>query len=425
MSAFALRLAVLPSVLLLLFVVRRNKNSRDPMSLLVWLAVLGAVSTIPAVIVELVGGGLLYYMGLESGTAVYELVDCFFIVAMIEELGKFLGMLILTWKNKNFDHSYDGVIYGVCSSLGFATLENILYVFQGGIGLGILRAVTAIPLHCSCGVIMGYFYSKARENANKGEGAAGNMLIAYFSAMGIHGLYDFVLSIDDTSVILCILVLILSVVLMFLLISHAAKNDHIIAVNPIWVNPYNFRYIPMRGYNQPNVYGQNMQYNQPNVYGQRQNNVRTNAYGQPGQYNNQQNGYGQQTRYGQQYNPQSGYSQQNGDGQRSSYAQQPRQYNNQQNGYGQRPGQYNQPGGYNQQPGQYNQQSSGYGQQTGYSQQTQYGRQSQQNNQYSGYGQQTRYGQQPQQNNQQSGYSQQPHYGQASQYDTQNTYRQQ
>lgn len=49
MSAFALRLAVLPSVLLLLFVVRRNKNSRDPMSLLVWLAVLGAVSTIPAV----------------------------------------------------------------------------------------------------------------------------------------------------------------------------------------------------------------------------------------------------------------------------------------------------------------------------------------------------------------------------------------
>lgn len=314
MSAFALRLAVLPSVLLLLFVVRRNKNSRDPMSLLVWLAVLGAVSTIPAVVVELVGGVLLYYMGLESGTAVYELVNCFFIVAMIEELGKFLGMLILTWKNKNFDHSYDGVIYGVCSSLGFATLENILYVFQGGIGLGILRAVTAIPLHCSCGVIMGYFYSKARENANKGEGAAGNMLIAYFSAMGIHGLYDFVLSIDDTSVILCILVLILSVVLMFLLISHAAKNDHIIAVNPIWVNPYNFRYIPMCGYNQPNMYGQNMQYNQPNVYGKRQNTFQPNAYGQTDQYNNQQSGYGRQPRYGQQsgYGQQPRYGQQNG-----------------------------------------------------------------------------------------------------------------
>lgn len=351
------------------------------MSLLVWLAVLGAVSTIPAVVVELVGGVLLYYMGLESGTAVYELVNCFFIVAMIEELGKFLGMLILTWKNKNFDHSYDGVIYGVCSSLGFATLENILYVFQGGIGLGILRAVTAIPLHCSCGVIMGYFYSKARENANKGEGAAGNMLIAYFSTMGIHGLYDFVLSIDDTSVILCILVLILSVVLMFLLISHAAKNDHIIAVNPIWVNPYNFRYIPMCGYNQPNMYGQNMQYNQPNVYGKWQNTFQPNAYGQTNQYNNQQSGYGRQPRYGQQ------------------------------SGYGQQPGQYNQPGSYTQQPGQYNQPSSGYSQpqrydqQNGYSQQTQYGWQSQQNNQYSGYGQQ-------------------PHYGQSSQYDPQNTYRQ-
>lgn len=392
MSAFALRLAILPSVLLLLFVVRRNKKNRDPMSLLVWLAVLGAVSTIPAVIVELLGGGLLYYMGLETGSAVYELVDCFFIVAMIEELGKFLGMLILTWKNKNFDHSYDGVIYGVCSSLGFATLENILYVFQGGIGLGILRAVTAIPLHCSCGVIMGYFYSKARENANKGEGAVGNMLIAYFSAMGIHGLYDFVLSIDDTSVILCILVLALSVALMFLLISHAAKNDHIIAANPIWTDPYNFRYIPMRGYNQPNMYGQNMQYNQPNVYGQRQNIVRSNAYGQPGQYNNQQSGYGQRPQYGQQNNPQSGYGQQNG--------------------YGQRPGQYNQPGGYNQQPGQYNQPSSGYGQPQRYGQQN-------------GYSQQTQYGRQSQQNNQQNGYSQQSQYGQPSQYDPQNTYRQQ
>ena len=68
MSAFALRLAVLPSVLLLLFVVRRNKNSRDPMSLLVWLAVLGAVSTIPA------GGGggggrivILHGIGIRNG----------------------------------------------------------------------------------------------------------------------------------------------------------------------------------------------------------------------------------------------------------------------------------------------------------------------------------------------------------------------
>lgn len=367
MSAFALRLAVLPSVLLLLFVVGRNKNSRDPMKLLVWLAVLGAVSTIPAVVVELLGAGLLYYMGLESGTGVYELVNCFFIVAMIEELGKFVGMIILTWNNKNFDHSYDGVIYGVCSSLGFATLENILYVFQGGIGLGILRAVTAIPLHCSCGVVMGYFYSKARENANNGEGAAGNMLISYLSAMGIHGLYDFVLSVDDTSVILCILVLVLLVALMLLIISYAAKNDHIITVNPIWVNPYNFSYIPMRGYNQPNMYGQNMQYNQPDMYGQNMQYNQPDMYGQSMQYN-------------------------------------------QPNAYGQRPGQYNgQQSGYVQQP-QYGQQ---YNQQSGYGQQPQYG---QQYNQQSGYSQQPQYGYQY---NRQTGCGQQP------QYDSQNRYRQQ
>ena len=101
----------------------------------------------------------------------------FFIVAMIEELGKFLGMLLMTWKNKNFDHSYDGVIYGVCSSLGFATLENVIYVFQGGIGTGIMRAVSAVPLHCACGVVMGFLYAKAREDANNGESAFGNLLL--------------------------------------------------------------------------------------------------------------------------------------------------------------------------------------------------------------------------------------------------------
>ena len=290
MSAFALRLAVLPSILLLLFVVGKNKQRRNPTSLLVWLA----VSAIPAVIVEILGSGLLYMLGLDPSSAMYNFVECFFIVAMIEELGKFLGMLLMTWKNKNFDHSYDGVIYGVCSSLGFATLENVIYVFQGGIGTGIMRAVSAVPLHCACGVVMGFLYAKAREDANNGESVFGNLLLAYVCPLGIHGLYDFVLSVEDTSVLLCIAVLALAIILMFLLITHAAKEDHIIAVQPIWTAPYNFRYMPMRGcqsnhYNQPGGYGAHPNtYGQPGSYG-----TQPNTYGQPGSYGAQPNIYGQ------------------------------------------------------------------------------------------------------------------------------------
>lgn len=337
MSAFALRLAILPSILLLLFVVGKNKQRRNPTSLLVWLAVLGAVSAIPAVIVEILGSGLLYMLGLDPSSAMYNFVECFFIVAMIEELGKFLGMLLMTWKNKNFDHSYDGVIYGVCSSLGFATLENVIYVFQGGIGTGVMRAVSAVPLHCACGVVMGFLYAKAREDANNGESAFGNLLLAYVCPLGIHGLYDFVLSVEDTSVLLCIAVLALVIILMFLLITHAAKEDHIIAVQPIWTAPYNFRYMPMRGcqsnhYNQPGGYG-----TQPNTYGQPGGyGAQPNTYSQPGGYGMQPNTYGQPGGYGSQLNTY---------GQPGGYGAQPNTYG-QPGSYGTQPNTYGQPGSY-------------------------------------------------------------------------------
>ena len=366
MSAFALRLAILPSILLLLFVVGKNKQRRNPTSLLVWLAVLGAVSAIPAVIVEILGSGLLYMLGLDPRSAMYNFVECFFIVAMIEELGKFLGMLLMTWKNKNFDHSYDGVIYGVCSSLGFATLENVIYVFQGGIGTGIMRAVSAVPLHCACGVVMGFLYAKAREDANNGESVFGNLLLAYVCPLGIHGLYDFVLSVEDTSVLLCIAVLALAIILMFLLITHAAKEDHIIAVQPIWTAPYNFRYMPMRGcqsnhYNQPGGYG-----TQPNTYGQSGGyGVQPNTYSQPGGYGMQPNTYGQPGGYGAQpntYGQPGGYGTQlNTYGQPGGYSSQPNAYG-QPGGYGTQPNTYGQPGGYGVQSNTYGQPGS-YGSQ--------------------------------------------------------------
>ena len=347
MSSFTLKLAILPSLLLLMFVVGRNKKRRNPTSLLVWLAVLGAVSAIPAVIVEILGEGILYVMGLEAGSSLYVFIECFCIIAMIEELGKFLGMLLLTWKNKNFDHSYDGVIYGVCSSLGFATLENILYVFNGGIGIGVMRAFSAVPLHCACGVIMGFFYAKAREKANNkdGSGVFANLVLSYICPLGLHGLYDFVLSLEDSSLLVSLAVIALSIALLFLMISHAAKEDHIITVQPIWTDPYSFRYMPMRGYGRPNNYGKQGGYSQPNSY-----------YGQP-------NGYNQQVNYSQpnNYYGQANYGQPNGYSQQVNYSQSNNYYGQanygQQNGYNQQAN-YSQPNGYNQ--------SYGYGQQNIY-----------------------------------------------------------
>ena len=412
MSAFTLRLAIIPSLLLLLFVVGRNKKRRNPTSLLVWLAVLGAVSAIPACIVEIIGEGVLYGLGFDPESVTYAFIENFCIIAMIEELGKFLGMILLTWKNKNFDHSYDGVIYGVCSTLGFATLENVLYVYQGGIGTGVMRAFSAVPLHCACGVIMGFFYAKAREHANQsnGSGAFANFVLAYVCPLGLHGLYDFVITVDDSSLLVCLAVVVLVIVLLFLMISHAAKEDHIITVQPIWTDPYSFRYMPMRGngrsnnYSQPNGYDQQQnQYGQPNSYGQQPNQYsQPNSYGQPANQYSQQSSYGQSNSYGQ---PANQYSQPNSYGQSNSYGQQQNQYSQsnsygqpanqysqqssygQSNSYGQQPKQYNQPNSYGQQANQYSQPNS-YGQrQNQYSQTNSYGQPANQYSQTNSYGQ--------------------------------------
>ena len=434
MSAFTLRLAIIPSLLLLLFVVGRNKKRRNPTSLLVWLAVLGAVSAIPACII---GEGVLYGLGFDPESVTYAFIENFCIIAMIEELGKFLGMILLTWKNKNFDHSYDGVIYGVCSTLGFATFENVLYVYQGGIGTGVMRAFSAVPLHCACGVIMGFFYAKAREHANQsnGSGAFANFVLAYVCPLGLHGLYDFVIEVDDSSLLICLAVVALIIALLFLMISHAAKEDHIIAVQPIWTDPYSFRYMPMRGsgrannYSQPNGYDQQPnQYGQPNSYGQQPNQYsQPNSYGQPANQYGQQSSYGQSNSYGQQANQ---YSQQSSYGQANSYGQQANQYSQQSsygrsNSYSQQQNQYSQSNNYGQQHNQYNQQSS-------YGQSNNYGQQANQYNQPNSYGQQANqynqpssYGQQANQYNQPSSYSQQSSNNrQADQYNQPNSYGQ-
>ncbi len=96
---------------------------------------------------------------------VYEIINNFICIALVEEFFKWLFCFLLTRRNKHFNSLFDGVVYTVFVSLGFAAAENILYVFEGGISTALLRMVTAVPGHCFFGVIMGYFYSRwALEN---------------------------------------------------------------------------------------------------------------------------------------------------------------------------------------------------------------------------------------------------------------------
>jgi RsiW-degrading membrane proteinase PrsW (M82 family) len=232
MSRILIIIAVLPALILLGFIYMRDRKEKPPVKLMVLLLALGAGTIIPAAIAEFIGQLIVAQTDTDHQTML--LVLCFLVIGIVEELGKYLVTVCTTWKNREFQHSYDGVIYMVCASLGFAILENILYVASGGIGTGILRAFTAIPLHCTVGVIMGALYAKGREAAYAGDraGMIGFMAWAYIVPVFIHGLYDYLVMaasygyISEAWVFLILGVMyVLSIFLIFYCSAHDRRID--------------------------------------------------------------------------------------------------------------------------------------------------------------------------------------------------------
>ncbi len=172
MDIFLLILAVVPAVGLLILIYFGDKLEKEPVGLVFGLLGMGALSTIPSVVAEVIGVKLLDFV-FPTGGIFYNFFMYFFVVAVSEELFKFLFMFVITWKNKNFDYVFDGVIYAVSSSLGFALIENIGYVFTQRWQFGFLA-----------GVGTGIFQNKLGK-------CSLYIVLSLIVPMLIHGVYDF------------------------------------------------------------------------------------------------------------------------------------------------------------------------------------------------------------------------------------------
>jgi len=182
----AVPLAIAPGIGLCLFIYFRDKFEKEPFKLLRNSFLFGMLSIIPAAIIELIFGAL----GIDENQGFFiTLIYAFLIVAIAEESCKFFVLKRYVYKKTDFNEPFDGIVYAVMISMGFATLENILYVVQFGIGTAVLRMFTAVPLHAVCAIFMGYFIGRAKFSKNK----AGNLFMGLFLAVIIHGLYDFFL----------------------------------------------------------------------------------------------------------------------------------------------------------------------------------------------------------------------------------------
>lgn len=198
-------LALLPGILIVIYIFRKDKIEKEPVNLIIRMVILGAVSCAPAAVLE---GWLENYLPVyPEGSLQYALTISFLSAGLIEELCKFAFLRAGIWKNRAFDYRFDGVVYGVAVAAGFAMLENILYVMDGGIQTAITRAFLSVPLHAFCGAFMGAFFGTAKKHAVRGNAAksAGCQICAVLIPVMIHGIYDTFAFLNSNYASICLL----------------------------------------------------------------------------------------------------------------------------------------------------------------------------------------------------------------------------
>lgn len=219
--------AVIPAIVLLVKVERADRLEKESRGLLLSLILFGIASTAVASLLERVGMAVLAMLFREESLA-YNILLYFVVVALSEEGAKYILLKRRTWRNPEFNCQFDGVVYGVFVSLGFALWENIGYVAMYGLGTAAIRAVTAVPGHACFGVFMGTWYgmAKRREGAGDYAGAKRMRTRAMLIPTLLHGFYDFAASSESDGMNL---VFFGFVIVMFLtayrLVRHVSAND--------------------------------------------------------------------------------------------------------------------------------------------------------------------------------------------------------
>ena len=158
--------ALTPVAVLLWYIYRKDKVQPEPTKWLLKAFGFGVLSTFLSFVFSVPACLLL---GMEMDANTYSSIreafaDAFVLAAIPEELAKLIMLWLLLRKNPHFDERFDGIVYAVCIGMGFAGIENVMYLI-GGIENGtwirtsIVRALFSVPAHFLFAVLMGYYYS--------------------------------------------------------------------------------------------------------------------------------------------------------------------------------------------------------------------------------------------------------------------------
>ena len=203
--------ALTPVAVLLWYIYRKDKVQPEPTKWLLKAFGFGVLSMFLSFVFSVPACLLL---GMEMDANTYSSIreafaDAFVLAAIPEELAKLIMLWLLLRKNPHFDERFDGIVYAVCIGMGFAGIENVMYLIGGiengtWIGTGIVRALFSIPGHFFFAVLMGYYYSLYHFGIDRSPKAKAMILVAPILA---HGLFDgilFCMNVDEGLALICL-----------------------------------------------------------------------------------------------------------------------------------------------------------------------------------------------------------------------------
>lgn len=194
---FLIWLAILPSVIIGLLVYKADKVEQEPKKELIKALLMGVFSVIITLFISWIIG--IMKINFNTLNFIQIILYSFIGVAFVEEFSKWIATKLFITNNKNYNYVFDGIVYAVFVSLGFATVENILYTLSGGVITAIVRAVVTVPSHAFYAIFMGYYLSKAKESKieSKQRDNVKYTLYSIFIPTVLHGIFDSLLLLEN------------------------------------------------------------------------------------------------------------------------------------------------------------------------------------------------------------------------------------
>ena len=224
-SLILIAIAIIPAIVLLVYIYREDRLEKESPRLILRLVIFGIISTFLAALTERLG--MLILDALFDADSVIGRVLLYFIVVGVSEEGfKYLVLKKITWNDPEFNCKFDGVVYAVSVSLGFALWENIQYVIAYGFGTALIRAVTAVPGHACFGVIMGAWYGLAKRKEAQGWDSASSLArkLAVIVPVIVHGTYDYIAT-SVTSTLGFVVFVVLMLIVCFYTVRRLSADD--------------------------------------------------------------------------------------------------------------------------------------------------------------------------------------------------------